>query len=69
MGSFVDVITKWTCKSNFEFEKCWYIYKVGNVFLNCTWLCVVVYYQWWLNDEKNELIMLMLVPFESKYCM
>jgi hypothetical protein len=25
MGSFVGVITKWTCKSNFEFEKNWYI--------------------------------------------
>jgi len=26
MGSFVGDITKWTCKSNFDFEKDWYIY-------------------------------------------
>jgi len=45
MGSFVGVITKWTCKSNFDSEKDWYIYKVRNVFKKYTWPCVVVYYQ------------------------
>jgi hypothetical protein len=71
MGSFVGVITKWTCKSNFDFEKDWYIYiyKVGIKKYIYTWPCVVVYYQQCLNDEKKELIMLMFVPFESKYCM
>jgi hypothetical protein len=38
MGSFVGVITKWTCKSNFEFEKKLYIYIISS------WKCFLKMY-------------------------